>query len=117
MIEINGKNIHINGINFNIPYRIEQNREYLILDDRIIVVFDIEEFKEKNNVYCYNFFGEILWKIKNPSKAIAGNINTSWYVGINLNKKNECVVIDFYGRNFLINTETGEPIAMLMCAK
>ncbi len=115
MITIKDKEIIINNMVISIPYNIEQNREYVLLNDRIIIVYDIKEFNGKNNVACYSLNGELLWNIKKPDKKQFGRIQDSLYVGIRL-KNNECRVIDFYGRSFLLNTENGS-LSEMICTK
>jgi len=115
MISIDGKKITINDVIISLPYKIEQNKEYVLLKDRIIIVYDIDEFQGKNNVACYSLNGELIWNIKKPSKKDAGIMQDSIYVGVSL-INNECRVIDFYGRNFLLNTEDGT-LSNMICVK
>ena len=115
MISINGKKITINDVIISLPSKIEQNREYVLLNDRIIIVYNIDEFQGKNNVACYSLNGELIWNIKKPNKKDAGIMQDSIYVGVSL-INNECRVIDFYGRNFLLNTEDGT-LSNMICVK
>lgn len=107
MILINDREITINDIKFTIPYKIEQNKEYVLLSDRIIIVFDIDEGKRKNNVACYSLKGELLWTVKSPLKKIDNFERECLFVGISI-IDNSCRVIDYWGRTFLIDINTGE---------
>ena len=107
MILINDREITIDEIKFTIPYKIEQNKEYVLLEDRIIIVFDIDDGKRKNNLACYSLKGELLWTVKTPSKKI-DNLNRDYlFVGISI-IDDSCRVSDYWGRNFLVNINTGE---------
>ena len=107
MIIVDGKKIIINDVVISLPYKIEQNREYVILNDRIIIVYDTDEFQGKNNIDCYSLKGEKIWTVKTPSKKLNKLNRDCLFVGISL-IDDSCRVIDYWGRNFLLNIYTGE---------
>jgi len=106
MILINDKEVSIDEISFSLPYKVLDNKEYIILDEKIIFVFDVLKIRGKNNISCYSLKGEHLWNIQSPSKKLNNLGRDCLYVGITL-VNNSCRVIDYWGRNFKLNIDTG----------
>ena len=78
-----------------------------IINDKIVVVFEPNNPScMKDNVFCFSLKKELLWRIKKPSKELAGTSQYP-YVGIYLSDLNFGVV-DFFGRRFFVNLDNGE---------
>lgn len=111
MIRIENTIVFVDDVKVVLPYLIEMNREVLLFNNDLIVVYDIPDFKEKRNVFCYSLEGKELWRIKEPPEELVGKGGSTWYVGISY-IDNKVRVIDFHGRNFEMNPENGELISM-----
>lgn len=79
------------------------------IENKIIVVFETDEDDGYDNVYCYNFNQEKIWRIQQPPTKIGGTARVP-YVGIGI-EDGECKVVDFFGRKFSININDGSIIS------
>lgn len=79
--------------------------EAVWIDRKLIVVFDTDEDGGYDNVYCYNYNQLELWRIQQVPREIGGIARTP-YVGVNIIDK-KCRVIDFFGRRFIVDTDSG----------
>lgn len=77
--------------------------------DKLIIVFDTKNDEEYNNVYCYDDNKRLIWRIKSAPQEIGGSAK-AYYVGIDI-LQNQCRVIDFFGRRFIVNISNGEVLS------
>jgi hypothetical protein len=52
---------------------------YVIISEGIVVLIDSSKSKDSQNVYCYNFNGELKWQIPPADKLHFDNYYTSIY--------------------------------------
>ena len=106
MMEVLGNRVIVEGGAIQFDNNIFEAAE---CDGKIIVVFDTDEDAGYDNVYCYTLEKKLIWRIKPVPVKIGGTARTP-YVGVDI-VNGKCRIIDFFGRRFIINIETGEIIS------
>jgi len=92
--------------------RIQSSREILENEEyegKILIVFKAES-GEFDNLFCFEKTGKMLWRIQPASTNIAGTDKFP-YIGISRKQQKICAV-DFYGRRFEFDIDTGKIIGM-----
>lgn len=80
--------------------------EEISLENVTICVVKGNKNDENDNVYCFDSNMKVIWRIKQAPVNIGGTMKSS-YVGIDYTD-GKCRVIDFWGRRFWVNINTGE---------
>lgn len=105
MLRLNGNKVYVETKMFEFSEKILEAK---FTDESLLVIFNPDSEKEStNNLYCFSKNGELLWRIKEPPKEIAGIAQIA-YVGFSEND----TVVDFYGRRFKYNVLNGEILGM-----
>ena len=103
MIQINNNQLFYNGKAYQFQYNI---LEAAVVGTKLLIVFHPNNADcSYNNIYCYTLQNKFLWRIGEPSKEIAGSGRFP-YVGISIDG-NKYGAIDFYGRRFFFDINTG----------
>ena len=106
MIPINHNELIYNDKVFKFEHEI---LEYAVIHNKILIVFRPNHSAySNNNVECFSLEQKLLWKIKDVPQKFGGGKQYP-YAGISL-YDNKCSVVDFYGRRFTLDMETGEII-------
>jgi hypothetical protein len=100
--------ISINGNTLFLDHRkllfTEDNIDkYIVMSGKIIILTNSAISKRKDNVYCYNLSGEILWRIESSSRPIDF---FNYYTEIYL-KNGELKAYNFEGFEFTIDENNG----------
>ncbi len=102
-MEIQNNKVLVKGKTLQFTNRIIEAVEYC---GKVVIVFDTDEDGGYDNVFCYNLDSKLLWRIK-PAPIEIGGTARSPYVGVDVIDGN-CRAIDFFGRRFLVDIETGK---------
>ncbi|WP_157208257.1 hypothetical protein [Mariniflexile maritimum] len=81
-------------------------KNFLIINDLIILLIDSDELKDDKNIICYNLKGKLIWQIGEVSKLHDRNYFTSIYI----NKNNELQAYNLNGVEVTINIKNGSII-------
>lgn len=99
-MNILGNKIIINNKELLFDKNILEAAEY---KSKIIVVLDTNEI---DNVFCYSYNSELLWKMDSSEITNVGTEKEPC-IGVRIVNEN-CVVFDFFGRRYVLNTENGK---------
>jgi len=106
MIEIQDNKLFVNGKGIQFNNKIIDAVEH---ENKVIIVFEMDEDGGYDNVFCYKLESELLWRIKQAPIEIGGTARSP-YVGVDIIEGN-CRAIDFFGRRFLVDIENGEIVS------
>ena len=107
MLTIEKNKVFCNGHTFLFKYDV---LEAEWVNQKLLVVFHPNEPGcSEDNVYCFSPNQELIWRIGKPPETM-GSVRMP-YVGIAINSKN-CGAVDFSGRRFIIDVDTGTIIGM-----
>jgi hypothetical protein len=81
-------------------------KDFLIINDLIVLLLDSDDFDSDQNIFGYNLDGIIRWQISEISKLHKRNYFTSIYI----NKKDELLAYNKNGIEATINKDNGEII-------
>ncbi|SEQ14338.1 hypothetical protein SAMN04487977_102621 [Treponema bryantii] len=99
-MNILGNKIIINNKEFLFDKKILEAIEY---KSKLILVLDTNEI---DNVFCYSFNSELLWRMDSSKIKNVGSEKEPC-IGIRI-VNDKCVVFDFFGRRYVLNTENGK---------
>lgn len=107
--ELLDNTVTINGQQVNFSYSI---REAKVIDELLVILLSIP-FNDNTteNLYAVTPKGDIAWRVQKPKNKI---LNPMPYENISVNKQNQIIVTDFYGRGYIINPKNGEIIKELL---
>lgn len=99
-----GKHIEIDGAGYDFEYDIravfQHEEQYIVL---LAIPFDCDEI---NNIYCLDARANLVWQAEDLSVLYPTLINLPYeQMGI---KDGAVFAVDFYGRSYQINIETGK---------
>ena len=105
-ISYNKNTVYIDSIEVNFKYDILGIQE---VGDKILVLLKIEPgCSELDNLYCISNSGKILWRIESLNENYAGKLKFPYFGISSIGLKYS--VVDFYGRRFFFDIETGKII-------
>ncbi|TDW16247.1 hypothetical protein EDD63_12611 [Breznakia blatticola] len=113
MIKVNKNVIEVNKKKKEFEYNI---RKYIQRNDKIFILLEIPmginlTRKEIDNIICVNLDLDIIWIVKNIPLKQFPNMDNLPFEAIRITENNELRGVDFYGRNYCINQNSGELIS------
>ncbi|GAA0110520.1 MULTISPECIES: hypothetical protein [Clostridium] len=103
-VSYNKNTVYIDSMEVNFKYNILEIEE---VSDKILVLLKIEPgCSELDNLYCISRDGKMLWRIEAVDENYAGKLRFPYFGISSINLKHS--VVDFYGRRFFFDIETGK---------
>lgn len=77
-------------------------QDFLIFNNRVVLLFDPESIGSDRNVFCYDFDKNLIWQVEEPYKIHERNYYNSIYV-----RDNKLCIYSDNGFELTVDAQTG----------